>query len=126
MSDVEIVGGPPRLSLDEIRDRIRAYLRGTSVERAVLFGSFARGDADALSDIDLVLVEATSLPFLERGRQHLPLFRLGLGVDLLVYTPEEYERLRQKANALIERVEREGITIYARSDGREPEMAPAG
>ena len=56
----------------------------------------------------------------------LPLFRMGLGVDLLVYTPEEYERLKAEGHPLIERVEREGITVYARSESRGSEVARAG
>lgn len=116
MTDTVIVRGPPRHSLRELAQRIRACLAGTNVERAVVFGSFARGDADEASDLDLVLIEPTSRPFLERGREHLPLFRLGVGVDLLVYTPEEYRRLKQQGHPLIERIEREGVTIHARSD----------
>ena len=117
MNEVEIVGGEPRLSPQEVRDRISEYLAGTGVVRGVLFGSFARGDADALSDVDLVLIEPTTLPMVERGLRHMPLFRLGVGVDLLVYTPEEYERLKREGNSLVERVEREGVTIYARREG---------
>jgi predicted nucleotidyltransferase len=108
---VEIVKGAPILSLDELRSRICQYLAGTGVLRAVVFGSYARGDADEASDLDLLLVERTTLPFVERGRRHLPLFRLGLGVDLLIYTPDEYEELKREGHALIERVEREGVTI---------------
>ena len=116
IDEVEIIGGEPRVPLEELRDRIREYLAGTSVMRGVLFGSFARGDADAVSDIDLMLIEPTTLPVLERGLQHLPLFTLGVGVDLLIYTPEEYERLKREGNAFIECVEREGVTIYARRE----------
>ena len=117
MDEVEIVKGAPRVSLEEVRQRIRAYAAGTGVARAIVFGSFARGDADAASDVDLILIEPTSRPFLERGLAHLPLFRIGVGVDLLVYTPEEYERLKAERHPLIERVEREGLTVYARSEG---------
>jgi len=73
-----------------------------------------RGEADAFSDVDLVLIEPTTLPFVERGLRHLPLFALGVGLDLLVYTPEEWEKLRRERNPLAERVEREGIAVYAR------------
>ena len=111
---VEVLAGPARLSLDEIRRRVGDYLSGTAVIRAMLFGSYARGEADAFSDVDLVLIEPTTLPFVERGLRHLPLFELGVGLDLLVYTPEEWERLRRERNPLAERVEREGIAVYER------------
>ncbi len=77
MHDVVIHGGAARLTVDEIRRRVAAHLSGSRVDRAILFGSFARGQADVASDVDLVLIEATDLPFVERGLQHLPLFRWG-------------------------------------------------
>jgi len=107
-----VQGGPPVRSADEIRRSIREYLRETRVERAILFGSFARGTADVASDVDLLLIEPTSEPFVERGRNHLPLFRMGIGVDLLIYSPEEFEQLLRERNPLIERVVAEGVTIY--------------
>jgi len=126
MDQVEVVKGPPPVSPEEVRRRIREYAVGTGVARAIVFGSFARGDADVVSDVDVILIEPTSRPVLERGLAHLPLFRMGLGVDLLVYTPEEYERLKAKGHPLIERVERAGITVYARSESRGSEVARAG
>ena len=122
---VEVVKGPPLLSPEEVRRRIREYAAGAGVARAMVFGSFARGDADVVSDVDVILIEPTSRPFIERGLAHLPLFRMGLGVDLLVYTPEEYERLKADGHPLIERAEREGITVYARSESRGSEVARA-
>ena len=61
-----------------------------------------------------------------RGLAHLPLFRIGVGVDLLVYTPEEYDRLRADGHPLIERAEREGITVYARPESGGTEVARTG
>jgi predicted nucleotidyltransferase len=113
--EIHVEVGPPAMALEELVRRIGKYLADTHVERAILFGSYARGSADSTSDLDLILIERTSLPFLERGRSHLPLFRLGPGVDLLVYTPEEFEELAHRGNALVECVLVEGITIYERS-----------
>lgn len=114
---VVVVAGPPAVSRAELERRVRQALAGTRVERAILFGSFARGTADALSDVDLVLIEPTDRPFVERGLAHPALFRLGVGVDLLVYTPQEWARMREEANPLAERVTREGVPVYARPEG---------
>ena len=63
---------------------------------AVIFGSTAVGEADEYSDLDLVLVRETELPFVERAKEVLPLLRESGGADLLIYTPEEYERERRR------------------------------
>ena len=59
MSDVEILGGPPRFTLDAIRRVVTTACRRAGAERAVLFGSYARGDADAYSDVDLLIGRAS-------------------------------------------------------------------
>ena len=46
-----------------IRDRIQAY----APERVILFGAYARGEADDLSDVDLVVIKETDRPFFERA-----------------------------------------------------------
>jgi predicted nucleotidyltransferase len=126
VDEIEVVKGVPVPSLDEVRRWIKEYAAGTGVTRAIVFGSFARGDADFASDVDVILIEPTSRPFTERGLAHLPLFRIGVGVDLLVYTPEEYDRLRADGHPLIERAEREGITVYARPESGGTEVARTG
>ncbi|MBW2263453.1 MAG: nucleotidyltransferase domain-containing protein [Deltaproteobacteria bacterium] len=117
MDEVIVVGGPAPVSFERLRERIAAYLAGTAVERAVVFGSWARGEQDASSDLDLVLVEETASPFVERGRTHMPLFGMGVGIDLIVYTPGEYERLLDGGHPFVTRVAGEGVVIYARSGG---------
>ena len=63
------------------------------IERIVLFGSRARGEAEEGSDYDVLVVARTDVPFIKR--QGLALLALGkrdFAVDLLVYTPEEVKR----------------------------------
>ncbi len=81
-----------------------------------LFGSWARGEQDEASDLDVVVIMRTDLPFLERA---LPLcrdFPLELGaVDLLVYTPEEWQEMQQDGNVFVETVLEEGLLIHAQT-----------
>lgn len=53
-----------RPTIEEITETIlREY---GPVERIILFGSEARGDADEASDIDLIIVKRTKKPFVQR------------------------------------------------------------
>jgi predicted nucleotidyltransferase len=75
--------------------RLPSLLRARHVQAAFLFGSQARGEADALSDIDLMLVASSARPFVDRFRDYPELVQAPVHVDLVVYTPEEFARERR-------------------------------
>lgn len=80
------------------------------------FGSYARGTADAFSDLDLVVVLDTDLPRLERHRALAELFEASpIGIDLLVYTPLEFAAGLRRGYDVFDAIQREGVTIYERS-----------
>lgn len=90
-------------------------LRPYAPERVYLFGSWAREEADELSDMDVVIIKRTPLPFLERIREVLSLLPQDMGaIDVLVYTPEEWARMKETGNAFVEMVMEEGKLIYER------------
>jgi len=94
-------------------DQILAALRPYEPERIYLFGSAAFGEADALSDIDVVVIMRSELSFLDRLRQvgrSLPA-EVG-GIDILVYTPDEFASMQREGNAFAEMVTEEGRLIY--------------
>ena len=94
-------------------------LRPSQPECASLFGSWARGEADALSDLDVVLIKRTTQPFFERLREARRLVPAALGgVDLLVYTPEEFAAMRRAGNAFAEMIVEEGCLLYGRHAAR--------
>jgi predicted nucleotidyltransferase len=67
---------------------LRPLLVRQHARAAYLFGSHARGTADAWSDIDLIIVAPSELPPVERFRDYLPaIVAAGIGVDLFVYSP---------------------------------------
>lgn len=98
----------------ELREAIERY----APQRAILFGSAARGDADAASDIDLVLIKETSQPFLERLVEFAHLLPLELTrVDAFIYTPAEFAEMQDKENPVIMAALREGHTVYEATSG---------
>jgi predicted nucleotidyltransferase len=93
--------------------RLVAELRQQSgVERVVVFGSVARGDSCLHSDLDLVVIQRTELPFRERLECLYRLLRPRVPTDLLAYTPEEWASMCAE-RTFARRVEREGRTLYA-------------
>ncbi len=59
--------------------------------RIIIFGLLATGNVKETSDLDLLIVKETALPFYERLREVALLCPGEVGVDLLVYTPNEVE-----------------------------------
>lgn len=115
-NEVTVLRAPARLTLAEIEARLRGPLAEAGAERAIVFGSWARGTADAWSDLDLVVVLETSLPRAERWRLLArALDALPIPVDLLVYTPAEFARGVAGGRGVFDALAREGVTIHARS-----------
>ena len=112
------------LSLDEIGDLLVRALADSPAERAIVFGSYARGEAGPRSDIDMIVVseeaclsggEARSAAFAE-VRRACP-----KELDLLVYSPEEIrDGLRRRSRFFEKSILHEGVTVYCRFPGAVP------
>jgi predicted nucleotidyltransferase len=83
-------------------------------EKIILFGSFPAGQISEWSDLDLVLIKNTAAPFLDRIRQVLTLLQPQVGVDMLVYTPQEFEQLACERVFVREEIAAKGKVIYER------------
>jgi len=83
------------------------------LERAILFGSRARGDELKSSDYDLLLVSPafSGLGFADRIGEVLKLWELEVGLEPLCYTPEEFEERSRKITVVAEAL-REGRQIW--------------
>jgi uncharacterized protein len=77
-----------------------------------VFGSVARGDADALSDLDLIIVADTTRPFFERFKDFAGLYDVWPRLELLIYTPEEFALLVEEERPFIVRALEEGVLLH--------------
>lgn len=85
-----------RRALDAELARIVRELPRLGVKRAVVFGSFARGEVRGASDLDVILVADRRDRFVDRCAAFYQILAPAVGVDLLVYTPEEFEAIRER------------------------------
>ena len=82
-------------------------------KRIVLFGSHARGDAGTDSDLDVFIEMQTSRRPPERAIEVSAAFGLRpWPLDVVVYTPEEVQRLRGVSGTLLSVIEKEGKVLY--------------
>ena len=112
---LEHVSRPVIPTLDDIRETLTPALEETGVLRAIVFGSHARSEAREFSDLDLVIVAESERGFVSRFKDFYPVITAwNWAMDLIVYTPAEYETMRSKGRGFAIMLETEGVVIYER------------
>ena len=93
---------------EEIFEKIDRYVeeivKKLNPRCVILFGSFARHDISEGSDVDLLVVADFEEDFLRRIGTLLKLNELGLPLEPVGYTPEEFKRMKEEGNVFIEGV----------------------
>ena len=97
----------------DIREAARRLVAKFHPERIILFGSQARGTADARSDVDLLVV----LPYRgDRRKLFLEMDRALDGIeqafDLVIRTPAQFEDNRRFAGYVDRHAAKEGKVLY--------------
>lgn len=81
--------------------------------KVVLFGSYARAEANGDSDLDLLVVERNVDDYTaEYVRLRKAIGSIGVGVDLLLCSEEEFEKRRLWWTTPIYWADREGKVLY--------------
>lgn len=91
--------------------RILDILKTLDIEKVILFGSLASNDIASTSDIDIVIIKKTKKRFLDRLEDIYVAIKPRVAVDILVYTPEEFEKL-QEESSFVRQILREGKVLY--------------
>ena len=89
---------------------IQRFSEMPEVEQVILFGSYAAGRRDLYTDLDLVVVMNSEQDFVTRTARLYQQVHSDVDMDLLVYTPEEFERMGD--TGFIRQVMETGRVIY--------------
>jgi len=97
-----------------IETLVRRIVEVARPDRIVLFGSAARGEMGPDSDLD-VLVVKSGVEHRRRLAQdiYMNLSGVGVGVDVIVLTPEDIEAQRDSVGSIVGPALDEGRVIYA-------------
>jgi len=99
--------------LESALSQLTAQLRAMpEVQQVILFGSYAAGRRDLFTDLDIIVVMDSPLGFVERLADLYRHLQVAVDVDLLAYTPAEFERMRQRP--FIRHALATGKVLYAR------------
>lgn len=105
-------GGTARA--EALQEVVRRIVEVAHPERIILFGSSARGMAGPDSDLDLLVVKS-GVEHRRRLAQdiYMNLSGVGVGVDLLVLTPQDLEEQRENVGSIVGPILEEGRVVYA-------------
>lgn len=99
-------------------------LKPSDPYKIILFGSYAYGNPDENSDIDLMVIldnEHISENYEERLNRKIFIrnlvfeINLQIPLDILVYSRAELKRMKEYGNYFIDEIEKKGKTIYEKA-----------
>ncbi len=98
------------ISIEVIKERIIPILRKYPVNKAILFGSYAKGEATNKSDIDLYIDTNGKLKGLDFvGLLEILVDALGIDIDLFDKSHIEPD------STIMRKIQDEGLVIYERA-----------
>lgn len=98
----------------ELRRWVEVLKSKYNPQMLILFGSFSQERIKRWSDIDLIIVKETDKPFFERIKEVLLLLKPRVGVDILVYTPEEFKNMYNSREFFRKEIIEKGVKLYER------------
>jgi predicted nucleotidyltransferase len=100
-----------RAALGAELDRAVAILRDLGARLVIVFGSFVEGNIGRTSDLDLIVVLESALSFPKRLAQVYEAVDPRVAMDILPYTPEEFEEMKGWSS-FVQRAARTGRIVY--------------
>ena len=101
---------------DKISEIINKIAFGYNPDKIILFGSYATGNPNDDSDLDLFIIKETDLPRPQRKVQvRKMLYGSMIPIDLIVYTAKEIDESKGNEYSFVYEVLNTGKTLYERA-----------
>jgi predicted nucleotidyltransferase len=104
------------LDREMIRTTVYSVMPSELIERIVLFGSMARGDYTADSDIDICIITNEQLAYDDakffRGKMsRIFAFQHHISTDIILKSTNELERYKNVVGAIENEIVRDGVSV---------------
>jgi len=112
------------MNYNTVIDNLIVLLKSSDPYKIILFGSYAKGNQDENSDIDLMVIldnNHVSKTYQERLNKKISVKNLLLEInrkiplDILVYSKEELNIIKKHGNYFIDEIEKTGKIIYEKA-----------
>lgn len=100
--------------IEKIEEYVKKIIESLNPYVVILFGSFATGDINEGSDIDILVIADFKEVFLDRIKTLMKLNTFGIPIEPIGYTLEEFENMRVGGNRFVMEVMEKGRVLYKR------------
>ena len=99
--------------LEQTLERILSALeKHYQPEQVIVFGSLASGNITETSDLDLLIIKETDKRFFERIKDVVKICDFDIGVDFLIYTPQELNEAAKVNPFVRDEILSKGKVVY--------------
>ena len=103
------------IETDKINEIVSRIATRFNPYRIILFGSYAVGNPDKDSDIDLLVIKDTALPRHKRSFEiQKSLIGSMIPMDILVYTPQEFDQEKKEKYSFLNSAIKNSKILYER------------
>lgn len=97
---------------NELDTVVHQIVDNYGAERVILFGSGASDELNEESDIDLVVIKDTDASFYDRLREVAEKVEWKHACEIIVYTPDEFENMRETNSFVRDEICEKGRVLY--------------
>ncbi|MCD6122557.1 MAG: nucleotidyltransferase domain-containing protein [Spirochaetales bacterium] len=101
------------ISNEMINNLVKIIVEEERPEKIILFGSYSAGVPNEESDVDILIVKETNVPKPKRAHRLLRRFSsYPFNTDIIVKTPEEFEKQASIPGSFVSIVKQRGKILY--------------
>jgi predicted nucleotidyltransferase len=104
-----------KISLEEIYEVVQQIVDKFHPQSIILFGSYAYGQPEPWSDVDLLVIMDTPLKEIDQAIEICRSIRCDFPIDLIVYKPENIKKRIDMGDFMLIEIVNKGKVLYERT-----------
>ena len=104
-----------KISLEEIYEVVQQIVDKFHPQSIILFGSYAYGQPEPWSDVDLLVIMDTPLKEIDQAVEICRSIRCDFPIDLIIYKPKNIKKRIGMGDFILTKIVKKGKILYERT-----------